>query len=184
MRQRIRKSVTHTAKALTAKQIAIGEGNGGADLTVDPDASTDGAGDVTAVSYNASEGTFADLTVALGTDLLCPNSTAHLWQMSNNGGTYVTVISTSDGVVAGRMPALTGDATTSAVAVSVVKVNGSAEPPSTLVLGSNSSSQLVVGTTVDTPKFAFGTPGGSAPQQGRLRLRHGANRLYDYGLDD
>ena len=106
--------------------------------------------------------------------------------MSNNGGTYVTVISTSDGVVAGRMPALTGDATTSAgaVAVSVVKVNGSAEPPSTPVLGSNSSSQLVAGTTVDTLKFAFGTPGGSAPQHGRLRLRHGANRLHDYGLDD
>jgi hypothetical protein len=70
--------------------------------------------------------------------------------MSNNGGTYVTVISTSDGVVAGRMPALTGDATTSAgaVAVSVVKVNGSAEPPSTPVLGSNSSSQLVAALRV------------------------------------
>lgn len=45
-------TVTHTAGALTANRLAIG--NGAADIKVDPDAGTDGAGNMTAASYSAN----------------------------------------------------------------------------------------------------------------------------------
>ena len=87
-------TVTHTAGALTAGQIAIG--NGGADLTVDPDASTNGAGAMTAVSYGTSgsnggvtftEGSGAGLTPATGADLLFGSSSTHrLMQNPNDIG--------------------------------------------------------------------------------------------------
>jgi hypothetical protein len=38
------------------------------------------------------EGTCASLTPGSSVDLLCPNSTAHNWQMNNNNGHYVNVI--------------------------------------------------------------------------------------------
>ena len=94
-------TVTHGAGALTATKIAIG--NGGADLTVDPNASTDGVGDVTAVSYttsgsnggfSATEGTCANVPAApaAGVDILCfsstggPRGTHGLLKNENNGG--------------------------------------------------------------------------------------------------
>jgi hypothetical protein len=45
-------TVTHTTGALTALQLVIG--NGSADVKVDPNASTDGAGNMSATSYTAS----------------------------------------------------------------------------------------------------------------------------------
>lgn len=53
-------------------------------------------------------------------------------------------------LAAAQMPALTGDviSTVGTVATSVVKVNGAAVPTSALILGSNSSNQLVAASTV------------------------------------
>lgn len=100
-------TVTHTAGALTAKQLMIG--NGAADSTVDPDASTDGAGNETAVSYTSSglnggligpEGTCGSLTPATGIDLLCSSSgggsgalATHGWVQNVNNAGWTTFAS-------------------------------------------------------------------------------------------
>ena len=100
-------TVTHTAGTLTAGQIAIG--NGGADLTVDPDASTNGAGGMTAVSYGtlgsnggitAPEGTgasasnvgtnYENFIPCAGAGTYC--AVAHRWSMINDGGTPVAPV--------------------------------------------------------------------------------------------
>jgi filamentous hemagglutinin len=59
-----------------------------------------------------------------------------------------------------QMPALTGDATSSAgaCATSVVKINGASVPTSTPVVGTNSSGQLVAGTTILSLSFQEGAP--------------------------
>ncbi len=58
-------------------------------------------GTITSATYATSganggisgiEGTCAGLTAASGSDLLCPNSTAHRWQMSNNNGSFDSVV--------------------------------------------------------------------------------------------
>ena len=77
-----------------------------------------------------------------------------------------TLMTTSTGVTAGQMPALTGDATSAAggVATTVAKVNGASVPASAALLGTNSSSQLVAQTmwgtgTKPVAASALGTSG-------------------------
>ncbi len=87
-------SVTHTAGALTAHQIMVG--NGGADATVDPDASTDGAGNITAASVSA--GGF------IGSCTTCGPAT---FQLPYNTGTIGTLLAGSTGFAGPSSPGTT-----------------------------------------------------------------------------
>jgi hypothetical protein len=104
-------SVTHTAGALTAGKIVIG--NGAADVQVDPNASTDGAGNVVGVSFQTSgvnggftgiEGTGAGLTAGAGIDLLYPDSTRHCWHQNlNNVDKGCTITANTSGLGSGSI---------------------------------------------------------------------------------
>lgn len=97
-------TVTHTAGALTLDKMVIG--NGSADVAVDASVSTDGSGNLTAVSVATSgsnggldltEGTGAGLTAAPSHDLLWADSTAHRLKVnSNNGGATTLAVFTDN----------------------------------------------------------------------------------------
>jgi hypothetical protein len=98
-----------------------------------------------------TSGTLAATVVALR-GLALPTLAASTGFLYDNAGTLSLSASaanlTTGTLACARLPALTGDTTTSAgsCATSTVKVNGGSVPASATVLGSNSSSQLVAAT--------------------------------------
>jgi hypothetical protein len=122
-------TVTHTAGPLTAKQLMIG--NGAADATIDPNASTDGAGNLTVVSQKTTgvagvgggnsytEGTAT--AGSSGTDIIWADSTSHRLKANNNNGgavnllTSIDVIPTSEGGTNTASPAFASQTDSSSV---------------------------------------------------------------------
>lgn len=99
-------TVTHTAGALTLDHVALGNGSG--DLTVDPDFTTDGAGNATATSYASNgagggvaggydytEGTTESVS-ASGHDRIQALASTHRLQASLNGAAYSNLVIGSD----------------------------------------------------------------------------------------
>ena len=93
-------TVTHTGGALNTGKLVIG--NAGADITVDPGASSDGAGNITAVSYGTTGGgPFASLPPCdsgiegqLGK---VTDSTTNTWGATITGGAGFHVLAYCDG---------------------------------------------------------------------------------------
>ena len=93
-------TVTHTAGALTAGQIMLGKG--GADSTVDPDASSDGAGNFSLTSVKITGGgAFATLPTCTsgieGTLSHVTDSTTNTWGAAITGGSTNHVLAYCDG---------------------------------------------------------------------------------------
>jgi hypothetical protein len=93
-------TVTHTAGTLTAGQIMLG--NSGADSTVDPDASSDGAGNFSLTSVKITGGgAFATLPTCTsgieGTLSHVTDSTTNTWGATITGGSTNHVLAYCDG---------------------------------------------------------------------------------------
>ena len=67
--------VTHTASALTAKAVVIG--NGGSDATIDPNVTTDGSGNITSKSLTTTGTTQGGIALGVGTGTLPTPSTPY-----------------------------------------------------------------------------------------------------------
>lgn len=90
---------------LTTNHLVLGGASGTTAIKPDPSATSDGSGNLTAVSYATSganggltgtEGTGAGLTPTTGKDLLWADSTDHRWKMNNDNGTATDVAGLSD----------------------------------------------------------------------------------------
>jgi hypothetical protein len=78
-----------------------------------------------------------------------------------------TVMITTTSATCSQLPALTGDATTSAgsCADTVVQIEGAAIPASAALVGTNSSKQVVASTLDSIRSVIYGTGGGTAQAQ-------------------
>jgi len=124
--------VTHTAGALTANQLVIGNGSG--DVTVDPDAATDGAGNLTVTSvtttgsggsgggYSGAEGTA--ISGASGRDAIWADSTDHRFRMNNNNGGATDVVGMSDLASSSAFGVVKVDGTTITASGGVISATG------------------------------------------------------------
>jgi hypothetical protein len=110
---------------------------------------TDGA-----TSFTLGNGQYATLT----------QGASGIWevritQTANLGTPTTLTLTNATGLPCAAMPALTGDATTSAgaCATSVVKVNGAAVPASKTIVGTNSSSQIIDASSATLANNTTGT---------------------------
>lgn len=132
-------------------------GGSNTDLQFNNSGAFGGSADFTISSHTLAGGSSGILDLHSISSFLMPGSLS----------TGLVRVTTSTGAVGSAE--LSGDATTSGSnVVTVVKVNGGSLPASTPVVGTNSSHQIVAGTTVHTLNFQAGTPGGSALSTGVL----------------
>jgi hypothetical protein len=103
-----------------------------------------------------------------GSDSLWCDSTANRWKMNNNNGGAVTVMSTSDSVVAAQMPALTGDVTSTAGAVATTV--GALKGVPFCTGYTPTTGQTIAYTTASSPNPCYTAASGGTAKNGILQF--------------
>lgn len=133
-------TVTHTAGALTANKFVIG--NSSADVTVDPNAGTDGAGNINGVSVTLSGGSTHGMNVPAGTAL--SGATGHVIYASDATNGYAEANENNTGL--------------SRICTAANGIcGGTTAAFSALTSGSNTTATMTVGTGASLAPTGSGT---------------------------